>query len=101
MENKQTNIKLEDLKEYKVDPTEDVELFKKGEERVGEWHVSENGDMTYGDDEYVIEADRLHENDWILQMFTKGWVDWNEFIPAYYQALLNADIQYKTEKVYL
>lgn len=72
----------------------------KQESQFGKWHVSKSGDMTYDNGRYSIYDNQLKEDDWISHMFEKGWIDWNEFIPAYFQALKNAGIQFKRERVF-
>lgn len=57
----------------------------------GFWTVDLDGSLTY-DDYYHIDVSQLKDEDWILHLASKGWIDWNEFIPAYFQALYNADI---------
>jgi len=65
----------------------------------GKWEVKHNGEMIF-DNWYIIEADRINEKDWILHLSTKGWIDWNDFIPAYLQALENAKISEVTILTY-
>ncbi len=76
---------------------------KKGQAcRFGKWYVYSNGNMIY-DGYYEIDSDSLrdtNDNDWILHMFGKEWIDWNEFIPAYFQALKNINIQFKKEQIF-
>jgi hypothetical protein len=62
----------------------------------GKWHVALDGDLEYDNGRYYISADRLTENNWIAHLFEKAWIDWNDFIPAYFQALKNIGVQ-KTE----
>lgn len=52
-----------------------------------DWEVTANGNMIHRDYAYLIEACRLTEKDWIKHMLTKGWIDMNTFIPAYFYAL--------------
>ena len=66
----------------------------------GKWKVSKTGNMEYDKGRYSIEKNRLSEDDWIAHLFSKGWIDWNEFIPAYFQALKNADVQFITSRVF-
>jgi hypothetical protein len=66
----------------------------------GKWHVSETGDMCYDNGRYDIYDNQLTDHDWILHMFEKSWIDWNEFIPAYFKALKNAGIQFKKERIF-
>ena len=49
--------------------------------------------MDFNNGEYVIEHDRVSEEDWIAHLFTKQWNNWNDFIPAYFQALKNKGVQ--------
>jgi len=35
----------------------------------------------------------LTKNDWFIHLSGKRWIDWNEFIPAYIQALKHARIK--------
>lgn len=72
----------------------------KEESKFGKWHVSESGDMTYNNGQYAIYDYRLEDDNWIAHMFEKEWIDWNEFIPAYFQALKNAGIQFKSVRVF-
>lgn len=65
----------------------------------GKWAVSINGDMEY-DSYYSITAFRLKEDNWIAHLFEKNWIDFNEFIPAYFQACKNAGIQYVKIMIY-
>lgn len=61
---------------------EETERFSK------DWEVERNGTMVskvrpY----YIISSDMLTEQDWIVHMLAKEWVDMNTFIPAYFYAL--------------
>lgn len=68
--------------------------------RFGQWTVSKDGDMGHNSG-YSIFAEQLTSNNrWIAHMSEKRWIDWNEFIPAYFQALKNAGIQYTNELVH-
>ena len=58
----------------------------------GKWVVSKNGDMCH-DNKYDIISSRLTEENWIIHLSEKVWINWNEFIPAYLQALRNANIK--------
>ncbi len=72
----------------------------KQESLFGKWHVSKSGDMTYDNGRYSIYDYQLEEDNWIAHMSEKNWIDWNEFIPAYFQALKNAGIQFKRHLVF-
>jgi hypothetical protein len=61
--------------------------------KFGKWEVSKNGDLDFNNGRYFISADRLNNDNWIAHLFEKAWIDWNEFIPAYFQACKNAGIQ--------
>lgn len=65
----------------------------KKSETFGKWKVKLNGDMSYDDDRYPIYSNQLQNDDWIAHMFEKGWIDWNDFIPAYFQALKNIGVK--------
>lgn len=67
--------------------------------KVGKWEVNTKGSMLY-DSYYAIPHNRLTEEDWIAHLFEKGWIDWNEFIPAYFQALKNADKEFVKVRVF-
>ena len=66
----------------------------------GKWHVSIDGLMTYDKGRYEIDNESLEDDDWILHMSSKGWIDWNDFIPAYIQAHINAGIGIKEERFF-
>lgn len=68
--------------------------------KVGKWKVSKKGDMTYDNGRYYIERDKLKEDDWIIHLMQKGWIDYNEFIPAYFQALKNIGEQFINVKIH-
>lgn len=72
---------------------------QKAESQFGEWYVSKAGDMTYKG-HYHIMAYRLTEEDWIAHLSEKNWINWNDFIPAYMQALKNAGIQFVNIRVH-
>jgi hypothetical protein len=63
------------------------------EKKFGNWVVLKTGDMTYDNNRYDISSDQLNEEDWILHLLKKEWIDWNEFIPAYFYALSKAGIK--------
>lgn len=66
----------------------------------GGWHVCPDGTLDYKHGRYIIEGYRLTKNDWILHMMGKSWVNMNDFIPAYFQAMRNAGIQHATIRFY-
>lgn len=67
--------------------------------QIGKWNVKKNGDMCY-DGWYLIHANRLTKEDWITHLFEKRWIDFNEFIPAYFQALKNAGKEFVTIRIF-
>jgi len=71
---------------------------KQSKTNFGKWVVSKNGDLDY-DSRYFIDHTRLDE-DWIQHLSEKGWIDFNTFIPAYLQALRNANKKTITIKLY-
>ena len=58
----------------------------------GKWQVTKEGHMIWNQGKYEIHSTTL-TRDWIAHMFEKKWIDWNDFIPAYFQALKNAGIE--------
>jgi hypothetical protein len=56
-------------------------------ERQDEWVVYSDGSMLHTERDYAIDAEDLKDKDWILHLLTKGWIDLNTFIPAYFHAL--------------
>lgn len=68
--------------------------------KFGDWVVSESGDMDYKDGTYIISDDTLHMGNWILHMSEKSWVNMNDFIPAYLQAMKNAGLQHNVIQFY-
>lgn len=36
---------------------------------------------------YELESDSIKDNDWIAHLQSKGWCDFNDFIPIYFQWL--------------
>ena len=53
--------------------------------KYGLWEVTKEGHLI-GKDHYEISNDRLKSADWILHLSKKGWVNMNDFIPAYFEA---------------
>jgi len=75
------------------------ELIKAKPEGVfGKWTVSEKGEMSF-DNWYDISAEDLADPDWILHLSAKSWVNFNDFIPAYLQALSNKGTLYLVVQV--
>lgn len=58
----------------------------------GDWEITKDGGLLYVPRDYYIAKDRLTEPFWITHLAGKVWIDFNEFIPAYFQALRNAGI---------
>ena len=67
--------------------------------KFGKWSVSKSGDMLH-DSGYPIYDHQLERDNWIIHMLEKDWVDFNDFIPAYFQALKNAGIKNKKVQVF-
>jgi hypothetical protein len=68
--------------------------------KFGDWVVSKSGDMDYKSGTYIISEDTLYQSNWILHMSEKTWINMNDFIPAYLQAMKNAGLQYNVTKFY-
>lgn len=66
----------------------------------GKWRVDESGNMDYDNGHYSIEQESLSEDDWICHLFQKGWIDWNEFIPAYFTACKINKIEHIKARVF-
>ena len=82
----------EQLKECKID-MDKPQREEKREINFGEWYVSIGGDLEHLQRGYFIGKDRLQEDNWLLHLSEKGWIDWNDFIPAYLQACKNAGLR--------
>ena len=54
-----------------------------------DWIITPEGDLLRPSNDYLIEADRLEEDDWMLHLMTKDWMDFNTFLPVYFKALNN------------
>ncbi len=67
---------------------------------VGKWSAALNGDLEYDNGRYFIKGSCLTEEDWLIHLFKKNWIDWNEFLPCYFQALKNRDIQFVKTRVF-
>lgn len=64
-----------------------------------DWKIAEDGTLLDQDGhDYDIEGERLTEDDWILHLSGKGWIDLNTFIPAYFEALAKRGIKELTIK---
>ena len=79
--------------------SEDGRPDKKKPVKYGLWSVDIHGNMDYEDGRYFIEYDRLKEDDWIIHIWGRECANWNDFIPAYFQACYNAGIQKITQLV--
>jgi hypothetical protein len=63
------------------------------------WAVSENGDLTYNNERYVIDQKNIIDDDWLLHIMDKNWIDLNDFIPAYFEALKRCGIKKQLIKI--
>lgn len=52
----------------------------------GEWKVDQEGNMSFRNGRYDIDRGSLKDDDWFCHLFEKGWINWNEFVPAYFTA---------------
>lgn len=66
----------------------------------GKWSVDKIGNMEYDKGRYFIGKERLREDDWISHLFEKGWIDWNEFVPAFFTACKINKIEHVTLRVF-
>lgn len=94
--NKKTNIVFSELCNYEgyesINPN-DVIIF-------GDWVVDKEGNLDCPKASYFIDSNRLKEKDWISHIMSKGWVDLNTFIPAYWTALMHKKIEKITIEIY-
>lgn len=66
-------------------------------ERKFEWKVCPNGGLECNEAGYDISPRQLVKDDWlIMHMMEKTWVDMNEFLPAYFQAMGILGLQERT-----
>jgi len=75
-------------------------IDKDGTMYFGKWTVTKSGDMEYDNGRYFLEASKLTQENTLLHMFSKAWIDWNEFLPAYFQALSNTKKQKMTIQIF-
>jgi len=75
------------------DNTYNPQVSTKKAMQFGKWSVSLEGDLSFDNGRYEIYSNQLKEKFWIAHLFSKNFIDWNEFIPAYFQGLKNAGIQ--------
>ena len=68
--------------------------------KFGSWVVTTNGDLTHSNPQYYIEGSRIDEDDWILQVMAKSWIDLNTFIPAFFQATKNVGLNKISQKIH-
>jgi hypothetical protein len=66
----------------------------------GDWVVTKQGDLDYNNGRYFISCERLKEKDWLSHMQEKGWIDLNDFIPAFWYACKINNIVNLTIKIY-
>jgi hypothetical protein len=71
----------------------------KQEGQFGDWHVDKEGNMTYKNERYFLDGDDLPDNT-IIHMSEKAWLKWDEFMPAYLQALKNRRLEYVRIRVF-
>lgn len=98
------NILLTDLVFMREDvPVQNIyspeDTFRSRAMKFGKWFVDTNGDMSW-DNRFFINADQVVEQTCIVQMFKHEWIDFNEFMPAYFQALKNKKCQYVNVQIH-
>ena len=75
-----------------------VKIAEKEKEQMrqqGDWRITPYGDVEHTTKGYLIEQDRLGDEDWILHMSRKKWVNLNEFFPVFSLACKEARINSK------
>ena len=86
---------IDELKDYLIDPSKDYR------QKLTMWRVDEHGNLIwlktkYGTDksDYIIEKNRLTEDDWLTHMRGKMDTDeFGEFVCAYFKACEMAGIK--------
>lgn len=54
--------------------------------RIGSWSIEKDGTMVHRETNYYIEGNRLNNENWLIHMAAKRWVDMREFTQAYFAA---------------
>ena len=65
----------------------------KKELTVGIWKACRNGDLYSPEHGYHIDHSRLLKENWFVHLQQKNWFTWNDFMPCYMQACINAGIK--------
>lgn len=60
---------------------------------VGPWAIEKDGTMVHNSPEYIIDGDRLREDNWIQHMAEKRWCDLRVFVRAYLLACQTAGLR--------
>lgn len=55
-------------------------------EKIGSWSIEQDGTMVHERTNYYIEGARLDNENWLVHMAAKRWVDMREFTQAYFTA---------------
>lgn len=63
-----------------------------GKERENIWFINEDGNVVEKYSAYMVHKNTLGNNDWILHLLQKNWIDFNKFIPVYIEACVRAGI---------
>lgn len=63
-----------------------------------DWAINADGDLI-GWGYYLIDCNRLKEDDWLLHLMSKALFDANTFIPAYMAACRRAGVKEVTMKM--
>jgi len=58
-----------------------ISIGKEEKFSFGKWIVDDKG-LEY-DNRYFIEKEVIGDKDWMLHLSEKGWINWNDFIPAF------------------
>lgn len=64
-----------------------------------DWAINADGDLT-GWGYYLIDCNRLAEDNWLIHLMSKARFDANTFIPAYIEACKRANIQKVTMRMF-
>ena len=58
-----------------------------------QWYINPNGSLKSHNPDFVLYRKDLANSDWLRYLQTLDWVDFNKFIPAYFEALKRAGIK--------
>ena len=103
MEDNDVIAKIAVMAEYKrkgnMEFIYDANSSEKKEMTRGLWVAELDGQIVYDSGKYFVGKDSLLDKDWFIHLMKKGFFDFNDFIPVYFQALKNIGIKEFTMKI--